>query len=54
MVAMVLPITKGTYIKMDGDGGIRITSRDPANMVEYVFKPVNLQALWWVAKVLLP
>ncbi|KAL5256171.1 hypothetical protein ACHWQZ_G011404 [Mnemiopsis leidyi] len=43
-VAMALPVTKGVSIEMDGDGGIKI--RSSQNNVQYIFKPVNLQALW--------
>ena len=41
---MALPVTKGLNIEMDGDGGIRLITSQ--NGVEYIFKPVNLQALW--------
>ena len=41
---MALPVTKGVSIEMDGDGGIKI--RSSQNNVQYIFKPVNLQALW--------
>ena len=43
-VAMALPVTKGMSIEMDGDGGIKI--RSAQNHGQYIFKPVNLQALW--------
>ena len=48
-VAMALPVTKGVSIEMDGDGGIKI--RSSQKNVQYIFKPVNLQALWWVPNI---
>ena len=43
-VAVALPVTEALSIEMDGDGGIKI--RSSQNNIQYIFKPVNLQALW--------
>lgn len=43
-VAVALPVTEAISIEMDGDGGIKI--RSSQNVIQYIFKPVNLQALW--------
>ena len=49
IVAMALPVTKALKTEMDGDGGMRIRSTE--NDMHYVFKPVNLQALWLVLNI---
>ena len=46
-MAVALPVTEAISIEMDGDGGIKI--RSSQNVIQYIFKPVNLQALWYVS-----
>ena len=46
MIAMALPITSSVLMAMDGDGGMALNT--PVGSSKYVFKPVNMQALWYV------
>ena len=46
VIAMALPITSSVLMAMDGDGGMALNT--PVGSSKYVFKPVNMQALWYV------
>lgn len=49
-IGLVVPLYRDTVIKLDGDGGFKMTSADKTN----IFKPVSVQTMWtalqWIHK----
>ncbi len=47
-IGLVLPIWASTKVELDGDGGISVDSAGSM----HVFKPVSVQAMWYVTVLL--
>lgn len=49
-IGLVVPLYRDTTIKLDGDGGFKMTSADKTN----IFKPISVQTMWtalqWIHK----